>query len=1646
MKNLKHLAANVVLLLYCVTASAQTFEVDGLSYTVTSTSDMTVSVKMGSVNLSGDLVIPSTVISNDKVYSVTSIGGQAFYDCSSLTSVSIPESITAVGKDAFDNTGWYTNQPDGVLYIDDWLYGYKGEMPEDFELVVKDDTRGIVDYAFEDCVNLIRVTITESTQSIGDAAFMCSGLKLATIAEGVNRIGGGAFWGCRSLTDVAIPESVTEVGNEAFAETAWCRKQPCGVLYLSGWAVGLKNCGNCENCEHMNYDAVYVLDGTKGFAEGFTNWSSVIIPESVVYLNKAFASMNGGGYIVCKSIVPPCNVDSKTFERVKSSSTLYVPSNSVTAYAADEYWGEFANIKAIDFPIWSLTAEGELIIDGVGPMENYECEYTPWYIHHSFIKGVTIKEGITTVGDNAFAYCEELASVSLPNSLMSIGEGAFAECDKLKSVVIPKNVTTIGSGAFVSAGLSSITCDAATPPVIADWATFHSVGKSIPVYVPLNSVEDYKNADYWNEFTNIKSIVVDFGSCGANLTWTFRETGELIIEGIGEMPDYSSSTIPWKMYLNEITKVVIKEGVTSIGYAAFSNCSNLINATIPEGVTMIRPYAFSGCSSLASINIPQSVTKIETSAFKECIGLTDLYIGSIDSWLSMDIYSGALYSNPNYYAKNTYVNGEQITEIIIPENITSIPQFAFRNFTKLASITIPNNVVSIGNYAFENCVSLKEIIIEDGSETLSIGYNKLNAGTGGEGLFKDCPLENVYLGRDLSYEVSSTYGYSPFYGNVMLSSVFIGKNVTSIKTRAFSDCSSLTSVTIPESVTSIGNYSFSGCSSLTSVTIPKSVTSIGNYAFVGSAREIVLESLIPATLMSSNLVSSYAIISVPTAAYEDYISAVYWTDLASQIIIDDANARVKSVALTAEADKSALHMAIGDEDLKFVTDLTVSGSINSYDFMVMRNKMPLLRHLNLKDATIVYNAYEHYSGYHTDDNKFPGYGLFGCNLLSLVLPKSITTIGQHAMVGNFNLSEITFFEGLISIGRTAFQNCEALTSVVLPKGLAEIGYGAFLSCDNLIAVTLSDGLISIGMNAFNDCENLTVINFPEGLTTIGSFAFQYCYELNKVVLPPTVKDIENNAFQYCSSLTEIRIPSSVRSVGNSAFSGCSKLNDVYVYTVEPIDIGQGTFTSDGNNFIGTLHAPKVSYWDYFYDTQWSQFASFDEFDEPYDNFYLVGDKVLDDNTGAIEGDGDKNPDAEMGSNSGIIVEDDVTQDLGNVDIEHNGSDGGSIIVGGEGCVNADELHFHINVQGGRWYFFCFPFDVRREDIVLQYGADWVFRYYDGEERASNGKGGWKNVTSDGNGNHLKAATGYIFQCSKNDVLILTAKNQKLKQEKKYNELVEHVTANMHDASWNFVGNPYLSYYEVTSEDYSAPITIWDGSKYIAIRPGDDDYQLAPFEAFFVQKPEGTANIEYNPEQQMTYHQAQEAAAKARARRRAMPINPDRLLVNITLSNGTDTDQTRVVFNSNAAMGYETTCDAAKFETAGVPQLYTIDSRAVKYAINERPVAEGIVTVGYTAPAQGSYTLAAPRMDAPICIKDNLTGTIHDFSEGSYTFMTEAGTYEDRFTVMMKAGETAIDKLKSTDNGQQPIYDAAGRRVEKMEQGVYIKNNRKVVKL
>ena len=175
---------------------------------------------------------------------------------------------------------------------------------------------------------------------------------------------------------------------------------------------------------------------------------------------------------------------------------------------------------------------------------------------------------------------------------------------------------------------------------------------------------------------------------------------------------------------------------------------------------------------------------------------------------STDLTVSVTYQGSSSGDYNEYTGTISIPEAVTYNSntyqVTSIGSSAFRLCNSLSSITIPGCVINIGEYAFEGCIGLKEIIFEDGKETISLSSNYSR-----KGLFYDCPLETLYLGRTLSYYASEVHGYSPFYNNK----------------------ATITFVTIGNDVTSIGDYAFYGCNKLSSITIPRSVTSIGNYAF-----------------------------------------------------------------------------------------------------------------------------------------------------------------------------------------------------------------------------------------------------------------------------------------------------------------------------------------------------------------------------------------------------------------------------------------------------------------------------------------------------------------------------------------------------------------------------------------------------------------------------------------------------------------------------------------------------------------------------------------------------------------------------------------------------------------------------------------------
>ena len=853
----------------------------------------------------------------------------------------------------------------------------------------------------------------------------------------------------------------------------------------------------------------------------------------------------------------------------------------------------------------------------------------------------------------------------------------------------------------------------------------------------------------------------------------------------------------------------------------------------------------------------------------------------------------------------------------------------------------------------------------------------------------------------------TSIGYQAFYECSSLTSIGDLSACTSVGGNAFYGCSSLVSIGDLSACTSIGQKAFYNCSSLTSIGDLSACTSIGASAFSGCSRleSITINNSTPPTITGS-LDNTDITYLVPASAVADYRAAEGWSDFKMRII--------SKVAQHTWNVAAPVLTSIGADQFENVMTLKLSGNIDSDDIMYMRNKMFNLHHLDLTDVTIVASDKEYYSGLKTSDNRVEGF--FDLNRLRTIkLPTSAKVIGGKAFTRCSNLYDVT-----IPVGIETIENSDIF---------------AFGWCNSLAAIQFPEGMTTIGSNAFRNCSGLKVVAFPSTLITIGASAFSGC-PLVSVSLPEHLTSIAGDAFYGNSSLTTLRIPSSLESIGAQAFYNCPNLKDIYTYTVQPININSNTFSTYA---AATLHIPTQGFNDYYASPTWGQFPLLVQFDEPYTYFYITDDFVL---LSGKRFDTPEGEDLDINAHAGssITIEGSDEQKVGNIDINDDGNSSASIIP--DDNLKAKTVTFHIKVGAQKWRFLCFPFRVKLSNIEAP-GHSWVIRRYNGSLRAQ-GQSGWEDLPE--GTEYLEPGVGYIYQSNNGGNLKITVEQPDFDWDPSnmVNSLDDYLAANDQNASWNFVGNPMTCYYDIDDMHYDAPLTVWDGTKYVAYRPGDDNYQLQPFEAFFVQKPEGDSEPTYDKDKRMGYHAATNQHQK-KAPRRAAPSETGRYLLNLVLSNGEQEDQTRVVFNELRTSAYERACDAAKFMSMEqVPQLYTLDQQTT-YAINERQ--KGSVQVGYVAPVAGSYTLRAGRMDMPMVLKDAVTGLTYDLAEGEYTFESEAGTFNSRFMLMPAGSATDIHAVTTAAEADSPSYTLDGRMLPESEntRGVVVKNGKKVIK-
>lgn len=740
------------------------------------------------------------------------------------------------------------------------------------------------------------------------------------------------------------------------------------------------------------------------------------------------------------------------------------------------------------------------------------------------------------------------------------------------------------------------------------------------------------------------------------------------------------------------------------------------------------------------------------------------------------------------------------------------------------------------------------------------------------------------------------------------------------------------------------------------------------------------------------------------------------------------------------------------EHVKNVKYLKVTGEMNEDDWTTL-SLMDSIFVMDLGDATATVIPSQTFS------SKF-------LNNPSLILPQGLTEIGDYSFY-NSSVSDITFPFTLKKIGNNAFQGTR-LNNIILPNSVNTIGKSAFANCSSLNSVQLSENLSSIGDYCFSGCRNLNQCPLPLQLSTIGQYAFYNCEKLNTRI-PQSVKSIGSSAFSYCA-IDSVFLPEGI-SFGTErdgttnmqktiTFERCPNL--VYIeFPTSFYDIPRGGLYRYCSNLqtivfksptvvqgdvpslssLQVVKVPDFAVPSYKLDNTWYNYKIEGISTESIDYWSIYQPLTL--NNSRLEG----TPTVHIMSTGSLKVNGDRAMTLDKFVTDVNGANGNraQVISNCENVSILGQYQHAFYSPAKKWSFLSLPFDVKVSDIVCQSGSKAV-RYYDGVKRAQSGTGSnWKNYSAD---DIIPAGTGFIIQTSAETIVDFYAQDNASKQYVFSNkEFVKSLAVNNSatpaNKGWNLVGNPWLCYYNIHKMNFTAPITVWNGSNYVAYSIIDDDYAIEPTQAFFVQCPDEINSISFPIDgRQLTSTIESQNAVRRKDRAQA-----DRLLVDVELSDGEQGDKTRFVLNERASMDYETTCDASKFFSmnTNMPQIYSVYDD-VEYAINERPTADGVLTLGILIPADGTYTIRAGRNQlGEIILVDKETGVEANLADGEYTFHATAGQTESRFELRFSGVVVnGIDKMASTSSDDADYFNLNGQRIVNPTKGVYIVNGKKVI--
>ncbi len=1036
---------------------------------------------------------------------VTALLGAAFEDCTSLREINIPNSIVTIGA-SDDRSGPFvgcSNLQTINVYEVEGVYDpqYLSIDGVLFETAESGSTTDVLRLASFPMGRTGAYTVPEGVQVLPARIFAATRITSVTLPASLMSIEQTAFYNCDYLTEVNF--SATPAGSQSVALTIRSRAFQ-----------------NCENLREITLPQRLSSFGSDGEDDETVNDAASVFTgcDALQYIYIENNGTTASGLSAKNGLLCDSTGETILYAPLGRSGELTIP-DGVVAIGESAFEGR-DGLTSVIFPyvVTTIGVDAFRNCEGLRSITFVGLENSPWEtsIGQSAFYGCsalreivfTANSNVVSIGNTAFAYCDQLTTLTLPASVREVGQQAFRDCARLRELTLVGNDDglTFGDSVFQNCVvLNTINFSAS----VGEFA-FHSV---------------FDGCD------NLVSINVD----PANQTYS-SDDGILFNKDRTSLLFYSRLKGNYE----------IPESVKTIGASAFADNELITSLTIGANVTMIEAGAFQSLINLTSLNIESgdNALIIGENAFASCIGLTELTLPARVT----EVSSGA------------FMNATQIETLTLNDGLKVIGAQAFSG-TGIESVAIPNTVTSLGGGAFAKCASLATFTFDaGGTEDLVLGDSDSSVG----GLVRGTDVEAIELPSrlvrigayalagittltDLTFEEGARLAELGDYSlaQTALNEFAVPASLTVIGQAAFGECEDLASIDFSAAtlLTEIADEAFYGCTSLTEVALPVNLETLGSDVFGGCSKLTAISIDESNTFYTSIDDVLYNAAVTEILVFPANRTAAYTLPETITAIVDDqfADSKVTEVILHDAVT------SIGENafDGSAITQMTIPSGVTSIGEEAFANTEDLesVTFLGNGVTALAYRIF-YYSG-----------------IQSITLPNRLTSIGNYAFCRS-GLVSINIPASVRTIGTYAFASTSAigssLTSVTFDANsvLESIGNYAFQYAGDedadVVSITIPATVTTLGTNLFADSE-FTSVSFAPGsaVTMIPRYMFDGAARLTSFTIPANVTTLEGYAFQD-SGLESIKIPLSVKTFGHtrgsstygSIFSGCTDLATV----------------------------------------------------------------------------------------------------------------------------------------------------------------------------------------------------------------------------------------------------------------------------------------------------------------------------------------------------------------------------------------------------------------------------------------------------------------------------------------------------------------------